>query len=81
MISTAIHERRIAFAGWLLLATVTLTTAAAFADETYPAHPVRIIVPSAAGGGTDITARLIAQELSKSTVSLSLSRTGPARGR
>jgi tripartite-type tricarboxylate transporter receptor subunit TctC len=33
--------------------------------ETYPARPVRIIVGYAAGGGTDITARLIGQALSE----------------
>jgi tripartite-type tricarboxylate transporter receptor subunit TctC len=33
--------------------------------QTYPARPVRIIVPVAAGGGIDITARLIGQWLSE----------------
>ena len=31
--------------------------------QSYPARPVRIIVPSAAGGGTDTTTRLIAPRL------------------
>lgn len=31
--------------------------------QTYPAKPVTIVVPSTAGGGMDITARMIAREL------------------
>ncbi len=38
---------------------------AAFAQAGYPSKPVRLVVPSSAGGGTDIVARIIAPELSK----------------
>jgi tripartite-type tricarboxylate transporter receptor subunit TctC len=41
------------------------TAAAAFAQAGYPSKPVRIVVPSSAGGGTDIVARILAPELSK----------------
>src|SRR4030081_3205937 len=32
--------------------------------ETYPAHAVRLLVPFAAGGPTDVIARIVAQKLS-----------------
>ena len=38
----------------------------AIAQDAYPSRPVRIIIGFAPGSGTDVTARMIAQELSKS---------------
>ncbi|MGH8649227.1 MAG: Bug family tripartite tricarboxylate transporter substrate binding protein [Burkholderiales bacterium] len=38
---------------------------AAFPQAGYPGKPVRLVVPSSAGGGTDIVARIIAPELTK----------------
>jgi tripartite-type tricarboxylate transporter receptor subunit TctC len=37
----------------------------AHAQSDYPSKPVKIIVPSAPGGGTDIAARVLAQHLSQ----------------
>ena len=49
-----------------LAAPVAAVAVARFARaETYPSRPVRVIVPFAAGGSTDFTARLIAQRLSE----------------
>jgi tripartite-type tricarboxylate transporter receptor subunit TctC len=33
--------------------------------QDYPAKPVRVVIPFAAGAGTDLTGRIVAQELSK----------------
>ncbi len=43
-----------------------LLSGAAFAADTYPNHPVKIIAPFAAGGPSDFVARLLADKLSKS---------------
>lgn len=46
------------------LSVVAVTSAVpVFAQSGYPSRPMRIIVPAAPGGGTDYTARLIAQRL------------------
>ena len=58
--------------GSLRVAVVTATLAALLLAaphplhaQNYPTRPVTIIVPTTAGGGTDIIARIIGDQLSK----------------
>ncbi len=44
---------------------LALLSPLAASAETFPSHPVRIIVAFPAGGGTDIVARLVAQKLTE----------------
>jgi tripartite-type tricarboxylate transporter receptor subunit TctC len=50
----------------LLLFPVALAMArAAAADERWPARPIRIVVPYAAGGGVDVTTRRLAEKMQR----------------
>jgi tripartite-type tricarboxylate transporter receptor subunit TctC len=52
------------FRGLAAIAAISLTTATAHA-QSFPAKPVRILVPYAAGGAVDVLARTLGQSLSK----------------
>jgi tripartite-type tricarboxylate transporter receptor subunit TctC len=49
----------------MAVAAVSLVSAAGYAWAAYPERPITIIVPWAAGGGTDATARIIGSLLEK----------------
>ena len=48
---------------WIAVAILSLICMSEVAAQNYPTPPVTIIVPYAAGGGTDLLARMIGQNL------------------
>ena len=48
-----------------IFAVLLISGVAAMAEDTYPSRPVHILVPYPAGGGVDIVARTLGDELSK----------------
>jgi tripartite-type tricarboxylate transporter receptor subunit TctC len=63
-VSGTFRFRRVLLAGLACAAAFALPQAQA--QSNWPTKPVRIVVPFAAGGTTDILARVVAQELTKS---------------
>ena len=51
--------------GLIVLGAAAFGAGVAEAQQTYPVRAVRLIVPSSPGGGTDITARILAPHMSQ----------------
>jgi tripartite-type tricarboxylate transporter receptor subunit TctC len=71
-----VMHKQTLIAGGLALAAVLASLNAA-AQSTYPLRPIRLIVPSSPGGGTDFTARTIGQKLSEN-IKQTVNRAGAA---
>jgi tripartite-type tricarboxylate transporter receptor subunit TctC len=50
----------------LAAAALLLASAAAYGGEAYPSRPIRVVIPSGAGGVTDILGRVISHKLTDS---------------
>jgi tripartite-type tricarboxylate transporter receptor subunit TctC len=61
---SASSSKRIGLAA-VIAAVLAVTVAGAHAAEAFPAKPIRVIAPFAAGGGADSVARATAQKLSE----------------
>ena len=64
----------------LLAACIFVTTATVALAQSYPARPVRLIVPFGAGGVADITARVVSQHMSASMGQQVLVENRPSAG-
>lgn len=63
--SAARSWQRILLSTIMLLALAGASLALRAADEPYPSHPIRLIIASAPGGGSDILGRLLAHKLTE----------------
>ncbi len=63
---TTMHSKFAISLNAAVLGATLLTTAVVGHAQTYPTRTIRMIIPYAAGGGSDINARMISQKLSDS---------------
>src|SRR5215470_1202246 len=61
-----LRAKRVGLPAALALAAVIALAGGALAAEPYPDRPITLIVPYAAGGSSDVLARLIGERMSKS---------------
>src|SRR6516162_9092595 len=61
-----LRAKRVGLPATLALAALMALAGGALAAEPYPDHPITLIVPYAAGGSSDVLARLIGERMSKS---------------
>jgi tripartite-type tricarboxylate transporter receptor subunit TctC len=59
------NRQRYCATHWLGAVLIATAAGASFAQTNYPSRPVRLVVPSSAGGGSDIVARIIAPKLAE----------------
>lgn len=64
-IDAKLRRARAAIAAPLCIGVLCLTADAAFAQTQYPARPIRVIVPQAAGGTADLLTRTLGEQLEK----------------
>jgi len=58
------HKHRVCVAGaWVTAVVIALATGPALAQDTYPARPVKLVVPFTPGTGMDILARTLGQKM------------------
>ena len=62
---TVCHLAQRMLRGLAVVGLLCLASGGDVSAQDYPTHPVRIIVPYPAGGGTDLRARLVAEHLGK----------------
>src|SRR5262249_40892014 len=46
--------------GFMAVAISTAMSVSAYADDPYPSHPIKIVVPASPGAGSDVAARVLA---------------------